>query len=108
MNFKIVFTLQTKQIIESVKMKISNFEPVEKKRVKVQENIYKYYFIANVTVVTGWFFFKKVEQKKVCLEPWSTNWKWLDSGEYTPNHDVEKLEFMFRVKKGKYNLEECI
>ena len=89
-------------------MKISNFKLIKKIPADDRMRCQKFCFVATVDVSTGWFLFKKVEQKQVYLEHFNNKWKWMDNGEYTPNNDVERLASSFKSKKGKCYLSECI
>lgn len=50
------------------------------------------YIFAEVVVEEGWLFFKRRRNRVVYREKHLSYWRWLDSGEYTPDKLIENAE----------------
>jgi hypothetical protein len=57
------------------------------------------YKFASVLVTTGYWFWRKSKRVKIYKENMSSYWRFMDSGEYTPDRDVEKLVSAYEAKK---------
>lgn len=79
-------------------MKLSNFRL---DRVEGDWIVNRKYF-ASVDVETGWLFWKKVERKNIC-RPFGGFYFFVDSGEFAPVLEVEKLARSWSAKTG----QEC-
>lgn len=74
-------------------MKLSNFRFIKTKGVG-----FKKIHIAEVDIETGVLFWKKKETKKVACSSGSIYWYFIDTGEYTPDHQVENLRRAWEAK----------
>jgi len=63
-------------------MKLSNF------RYLARDSGYE---LASVHETTGWGPWKRVKRREVFLEPRSSFWRFLDTGETTPGYQVEHM-----------------
>jgi hypothetical protein len=79
-------------------MKISDFqlESVEEGNGPLTKT-----WLATVIVETGLWFWKRKELKWIARHD-AGYWFWVDSGEFCPGHDVEKLERAYRVLEEDY------
>ena len=64
-------------------MKISNFKWLTQGDVPTR--------LASVDVTTGCLWWRKTETRKVYQNHYSSFWRWLDSGKFTPGTEVETL-----------------
>jgi len=82
-------------------MKISNYQLLE---IKAPEGplVSTPTFLATVDVTTGFWFWKKTETRKVFKSPTNVYYRFMDTGESTPGHDVENLSKAYFAQKGQY------
>lgn len=71
-------------------MKFSNFKLISDDYGKL---------LAEVTITTGWWLWKKEEVKQVGKNPMSAHWFFLDTGKWTSGDGVESLERAWRFKQ---------
>jgi len=85
-------------------MKLSNFKLIE----VIGTSPITWKFRATVLCTTKkWFFSKPISETKDIFKSYTGSWCFVETGEYTPNYDVQKLERIFTSKNGR-DLEECL
>lgn len=79
-------------------MKISNFKKTESILTKPHGNPNLWTMeTGTVDITTGFLWWRKVETKKVFKEPLSPNWRFLDTGKFTPGYEVEALSIAYDI-----------
>jgi hypothetical protein len=79
-------------------VKLSNFKLIDSKK----DGHFNYKYTAEVDVTTGHLWWRRTERKKIFRE---RGWYWffVDTGEYTPGTEVEKLSRAWKAQTG----EDC-
>lgn len=77
-------------------MKITNFRDLKHNGLPIHRRQYS----ATVDVETGTWWSKKIEPKEI-VRKYAGCWFFIDTGEWTPTFEVEKLERAYRAKTGE-------
>ena len=82
-------------------MKISNFRNLKRIPSTEFKSVEALVAEVDVTTVSGFLWWKteKVETRKVYRDELDIHWKWLETGEWTPNYTVEKLYSLYSISK---------
>jgi hypothetical protein len=83
-------------------MKISNFRLIEKSG----NSVLNYCFKATVTIETGIFF--KSKRDVEVFKPFACHWRFVDTGKFTPDLLVERLEMSYLAKLMLSDISEVI
>lgn len=82
-------------------MKVSNLRNVKKIRSDEYSRLYSVVADVDVSTTTGILWWKKeiTETRQVFRDETAVNWKWLDTGTWTPQHQVENLYSAYEMKE---------
>ncbi|MDE2097271.1 MAG: hypothetical protein KGL39_08520 [Patescibacteria group bacterium] len=77
-------------------MTITNFKLVETRN--PTESKTDILFIATVDIKTGFLFWSKTKTRMIAKRYIDAHWRFLDTGGFTPNHQVEDLAWIYGIK----------